>query len=254
MNGDDRLPLIPNEGRSMAAKAMIIYSVVARGKDVLSEVFQGKKPATGNYATVAAQLLKRFPTVDAKNTYNCNDDLNFHLLSSGGLFFLCLADKSVKLRIAYSFLGEVEKEFLSTYGDGWKSANAYSLNGFQKSMKSLMKKWNDPQVDQLSRVQSQVEEVKGVMQNNISKVLERGEKLEVLVDRTQNLAQSAQQFHKRSKKVACAMRWQSIKLSLMIGAIVVAVILVVYFSFKQPDSGGGSSTPTTPTTTSPPRP
>ena len=244
---DDRLPLIPNEGRSTSSNEKIIYSVVARGSDILSEVFDGNKPATGNYATVAAQLLKRFPTVDAKNTYNCNDDLNFHLLSSGGLFFLCLADKSVKLRIAYSFLGETESAFLDAYGDNWKTANAYSLTTFNKRMKACMKKWNDPNVDKISRIQSQVEDVKGVMQNNISKVLERGEKLEVLVDRTQNLAQSAQQFHKRAKKVKCAMRWQNIKLYLIFGMIALIIGLILYFSFKGDDSGkSGSATTTTP--------
>ena len=73
-----------------------------------------------------------------------------------------------------------------------------------------------------------------------------GEKLEVLVDRTQNLAQSAQQFHKRAKKVKCAMRWQNIKLYLIFGMIALIIGLILYFSFKGDDSGKSGS-PTTPT-------
>ena len=93
---------------------LIHRSLQYRGNIVLIEARQNdKQAAAGNYATVAAKLLQKFPTIDAKNTYNCNDNLNFHLLCSKGVFYLCLADKSVKLRIAYSFLGEVEKEFLN---------------------------------------------------------------------------------------------------------------------------------------------
>jgi Synaptobrevin len=40
---------------------------------------------------------------------------------------------------------------------------------------------------QLSRCNAQVSEVKNIMVDNIEKVLERGEKIELLVDKTDNL-------------------------------------------------------------------
>jgi len=44
--------------------------------------------------------------------------------------------------------------------------------------------------DQISTLQSQVEEVKGVMTQNIERVLERGERLEDLMDKTNDLEAS----------------------------------------------------------------
>ena len=228
MDSRDDVPLL---GGVSGGVEKIIYTVVARGNIVLTEARQNEKQAAaGNYATVAAKLLQKFPTIDAKNTYNCNDNLNFHLLCSGGVFYLCLADKSVKLRIAYSFLGEVEKAFLQNFGEQWKKANAYSLTSFRKPLQLLMTKWNDPNLDKLSRLQNQVEDVKGVMQNNISKVLERGENLEVLVDRTHELAQSAEQFHKRAKKVKWNMWCQNVKMWLMLFFVLAIIItaIVIY--------------------------
>tara|TARA_B100000674_G_C37791420_1_gene891936 strand:- start:178 stop:942 length:765 start_codon:yes stop_codon:yes gene_type:complete len=250
MKGSDNQPLLAPDFGGSSNATKIIYTVIARGNVVLTEARHSEKEAAaGNYATVAAKLLRKFPTIDAKNTYNCNDNLNFHLLCSKGVFYLCLADKSVKLRIAYSFLGDVEKDFLSQHGDQWQKANAYSLTSFRKRLQQLMKKWNDPNLDKLSRLQNQVEDVKGVMQNNISKVLERGENLEVLVDRTQVLAQSAEQFHKRAKKVKWNMWCQNMKmwflLFLVVGIIIGAIAIYVCSGggCGSSDNGGGSAAP-----------
>ncbi|KAL5794193.1 hypothetical protein ACOSP7_002787 [Xanthoceras sorbifolium] len=43
------------------------------------------------------------------------------------------------------------------------------------------------EVSKLAKVKAQVSEVKGVMMENIEKVLDRGEKSELLVDKTENL-------------------------------------------------------------------
>ncbi|KAG5586819.1 hypothetical protein H5410_047253 [Solanum commersonii] len=43
------------------------------------------------------------------------------------------------------------------------------------------------EISKLAKVKAQVSEVKGVMMENIEKVLDRGEKIELLVDKTENL-------------------------------------------------------------------
>ncbi|GMN38929.1 hypothetical protein TIFTF001_008154 [Ficus carica] len=48
------------------------------------------------------------------------------------------------------------------------------------------------EISKLAKVKAQVSEVKGVMMENIEKVLDRGEKIELLVDKTENLPTS---FH-----------------------------------------------------------
>lgn len=64
-------------------------------------------------------------------------------------------------------------------------------------------------VDGLSAVKNQIEDVKNVMVENIEKVLERGEKIELLVDKTDRLNQQAFQFVSNSKKLRTAMWWKN---------------------------------------------
>jgi len=51
----------------------------------------------------------------------------------------------------------------------------------------------------VASVQQQVSEVKEIMMDNIEKVLDRGEKIEVLVDKTEALRFQADNFHKQGR-------------------------------------------------------
>ena len=59
------------------------------------------------------------------------------------------------------------------------------------------------------------------------KVLERGERIELLVDRTEVLDQHAFKFKKSSGNLRNAMWWKNFKLKLLIAFIVLGVIYVI---------------------------
>ena len=65
------------------------------------------------------------------------------------------------------------------------------------------------------------------MVKNIDKVIARGEKLDLLVNKTGNLANSALQFKKTSTALRKAMWWQNVKLIIILG-IVLLVIGIVF--------------------------
>ncbi|KAB1222130.1 hypothetical protein CJ030_MR2G002692 [Morella rubra] len=92
-----------------------------------------------------------------------------------------------------AFLERIKDDFLSRYGGGKAStAPANGLNKeFGPKLKEHMKYCVDhpEEISKLAKVKAQVSEVKGVMMENIEKVLDRGEKIELLVDKTENLHQ-----------------------------------------------------------------
>ena len=65
------------------------------------------------------------------------------------------------------------------------------------------------------------------MFQNIETVLERGEKLEVLVDKSEQLQQSAFVFHKQSTLLKNAMWWRKVKLYMMIVFVVALIIWII---------------------------
>lgn len=68
----------------------------------------------------------------------------------------------------------------------------------------------------MKQVHGEIEQVKDVMVHNIERVLERGERIELLVDKTDNLNQQAFAFKKRSTQLKRAMWWKNTKIMAMI--------------------------------------
>jgi hypothetical protein len=87
-------------------------------------------------------------------------------------------------------------------------------------------------IDKIERVKADMDDVKNVMVDNIEKVLKRGEKIELLVDKTDNLNQQSIRFKKHSNQLKQAMWWQNAKMMMFVGGVVVVVIIIAFFSMK----------------------
>ncbi|KZT53600.1 synaptobrevin, partial [Calocera cornea HHB12733] len=75
-------------------------------------------------------------------------------------------------------------------------------------------------------IQQQIDDTVGIMRENITKVAERGERIDVLRDKTDNLAMSAQGFRRGANRVRKNMWWKDMKMRILIG-VGIAVLLVI---------------------------
>ncbi|KAJ0012892.1 hypothetical protein NQD34_017226 [Periophthalmus magnuspinnatus] len=83
----------------------------------------------------------------------------------------------------------------------------------------------------LDHVQGQVNEVKVILKDNINKVLERGDRLDDLIGKTDDLQASADSFQRTSSRVARKYWWKNIKMMIIIGVVVlIIVILIILFA------------------------
>uniref|UniRef100_A0A3B5K2C7 Si:ch73-234b20.5 n=1 Tax=Takifugu rubripes TaxID=31033 RepID=A0A3B5K2C7_TAKRU len=86
---------------------------------------------------------------------------------------------------------------------------------------------------QVDHVQNQVNEVKVILTDNISKVLQRGERLDDLIGKSDDLQASADSFQRTSTRVARKYWWKNIKMMIIIGIIVlIIIILIILFATK----------------------
>ena len=79
--------------------------------------------------------------------------------------------------------------------------------------------------DAISNVQNEIENVRGIMTENIERVLERGERIDLLVDKTDRLGGSAHEFRMRSRGLRRRMWWKNVKLMAL---LVVVVVFLIY--------------------------
>ncbi|KAJ1377224.1 Synaptobrevin [Sesbania bispinosa] len=201
----------------------LIYSFVARGTVILAEYTE----FTGNFTGVAAQCLQKLPSSNNKFTYNC-DGHTFNYLVDNGFI------ESAGRQIPIAFLERVKEDFTKKYAGGKAAtAAAHSLNReFGPKLKEQMQYCVDhpEEISKLAKVKAQVSEVKGVMMENIEKVLDRGEKIELLVDKTEDLRSQAQDFRQQGTKIRRKMWFQNMKIKLIVLAIIIALILIIVLS------------------------
>lgn len=201
----------------------IVYSLIARKKSVLAEYTS----SSGNFPTVTRVLLSKIPDQDGKMSY-VYDNHVFHYLVDEGITFLCMADEETKRRIAFGFLDDIKKTWRERFGSVEQTALAFSLNDlFSPVLRQKMDYYtSNPLVaDNIAKVQAQIDTVKDVMIENIDRVLERGEKIELLVDKTDKLNQQAFKFEKTSKSLKNALWCRKIRNY----CIIITIVLVVIF-------------------------
>lgn len=102
---------------------------------------------------------------------------------------MCISDSEFSRQRAFIFLNEIKTKFLATYGLTAATALPYAMNtDFSRVMSTEMKRCNETsEYDSIQRAQGQIDELKDIMVKNIENIVARGERLELLVNKSENL-------------------------------------------------------------------
>ncbi|XP_078600792.1 vesicle-associated membrane protein 7-like isoform X2 [Branchiostoma floridae x Branchiostoma japonicum] len=215
----------------------ILYSVVARGTTVLAKFAS----CAGNFSEVTEQILSRVSPENAKLTYSHGSYL-FHYVSEDRIIYLCITDDDFERSKAFMYLNEVKRRFQATYGARAQTALPFAMNSeFSRVLSTQMKHFSESKdVDRVSKVQGDLDELKGIMVKNIDSIAARGERLELLIDKTEDLEATSVTFKKTSKNLARSMCMKNLKLTVILAIV---IILIIYFIVSA--ACGGLSWPCT---------
>ncbi|EEB18133.1 vAMP-7, putative [Pediculus humanus corporis] len=202
----------------------ILYSVISRGITILTKYAS----CTGNFQEVTEQILKQISPEDSKLTYS-HDNYLFHYISENGIIYMCITDDEFERSRAFLFLNEIKNKFNSMFGTKAQTAIAYSLDSeFSRVLANQMKYYsNNRNLDTISKVHGELDELKKIMVKNIDSVATRGERLELLINKTENLTSTSVSFRQTSRNLSRALFWKNVKCYLLIGAIAVVVLYLL---------------------------
>lgn len=79
-----------------------------------------------------------------------------------------------------------------------------------------------PPTDELARAQTELNQVKDIMVQNVEQILSRGERIELLVDKTDTMASQATAFRRGARSVRRQMWWKNGKITVL--CVVVALV------------------------------
>lgn len=217
--------------------SQILFSLVARGTLILAEY----SSVSGNAIQIAHRILEKLPQVDTRVSYTQERHM-YHVLVSDGITFLCMSEEGFGRRIPYAFLEDIKNKFFETYGTAALNAVSYEYNTeFSRVLQQQMDYFsNDPNADAITRMRGGMAEVKHIMIENIEKVLERGERIELLVDKTDHLSSEAFIFRKEARKLKNKMWWKNVKMIILLVILALIVLYIILAVFCGPALQCGS--------------
>lgn len=211
----------------------IIYTSVARQKVVLCEYSATSSPANSNVRRILAEL----PPGEHRKSYSAPGMvIHFETDAQGLTVFVVSSDADDSgMRISWMCLADIKGQFLGVCGATWRTAGELSLNGtFARTLKDRMEYFSSPGADRVRETRKQVEDIQQLMKNNIEKVIDRGDRIDHLLNRTNDLEMQSSEFHSSATQLRRQMWWENKKYWLIcalitlviIGVIVLVVVLV----------------------------
>ncbi|KAF8547683.1 synaptobrevin-domain-containing protein [Imleria badia] len=211
----------------------LLTALVARGPVVLAEY---QAPGGRRDFTQATQtILSKIPPNDSKLTYVWDQYL-FHYISEGGFVYLVMADEAAGRKTPFAFLVDLQRRFTelpSSSSAVLSSTPAHGLQGsFSPTIASLMHTYNtSPPADEVARAQAELNHVKDIMVKNVEQILSRGERIELLVDKTDTMAIQATAFRRGARTVRRQMWWKNSKVMALSVLVVLFLLYVLVAQF-----------------------
>jgi vesicle-associated membrane protein 7 len=143
---------------------------------------------------------------------------------------MAIADASLGRRIPFGFLVTLQKKFLDEFDPtqtDFSSLPSYGCASFNSTLKKLMFEQGATtagQQDALRTAHQEIDGVREIMTENIERVLERGERIDLLVDKTDRLGVNARDFRVRSRGLRRRMWWKNVKLMVLLCLVVIFLI------------------------------
>ncbi|GJJ12914.1 hypothetical protein Clacol_007161 [Clathrus columnatus] len=139
-----------------------------------------------------------------------------------------MADDALGRRVPFAFLLTLQRQFIAAHPTPPDSDHALQQS-FGPVLSKLMTDFNAQQTpggasssqnaDAIQQAQNELNQVKDIMVHNVEQILSRGERIELLVDKTDSMAGQSLAFRKGAKAARRKMFWKNQKILALSGAV-----------------------------------
>ncbi|XP_065071425.1 synaptobrevin homolog YKT6-like [Rhopilema esculentum] len=195
---------------------MKLYAVIVLHKGTKTAILKGahdlqsfgyfQRSSVREFMDFTAKLLVERTQVGLRASVKEQEYLCHVFVRNDSLSGVVIADKEYPSRVAFTLIGKLLDEFSAVVPSStWKSGN--SNFDFQDCEEYLQRFQNPREADPMMRVQSELDETKVIVYNTIEQVLQRGEKLDELVTKSEGLSTSSKAFYTTARKTNSCCGW-----------------------------------------------
>ncbi|KAJ1797526.1 palmitoyltransferase [Coemansia sp. RSA 2399] len=178
--------------------------ILASQTDLSSFSFFQKGPA-GEFINFLTTMVAERAKVGQAMAVSKENHVAHVLRSSHNLCVVAVTDMEYPAMVARSLVGKINSGFGEQYSSRTVDDATTKDQLEFEPLKDYLVKYQDPQqADTIMQVQKELDDTKVVMHQTIESLLLRGEKLETLVEKSNDLSVQSKTFYKTAKKTnAC---------------------------------------------------
>jgi hypothetical protein len=194
----------------------IKYSCLYNNNDIISE-----SPVL-EQVKIANTVSLIFKTITPQsNGRHCVEDIQnqvkYHYHTESNYVIFCVITYDTPSRIADNFIN-------ATYD---KIKNLSDLKFSKKILDANMKIFNDPNSDKITALQSSIDNAKDTMTINIDRALARGDRLDTLNQKADDMRTQSEVFNNNATKLKREMWLRNMKFFAMVSAAVIILIIII---------------------------
>ncbi|EGW34806.1 uncharacterized protein SPAPADRAFT_57881 [Spathaspora passalidarum NRRL Y-27907] len=168
----------------------------------LSQFSFFERNSVSQFMTFFAETVSKRTQAGQRQSVEEGNYVGHTYARSEGVACVIITDKEYPVRPVYTLINKVLEEYLSLHpSNEYANIEATNSSLAYDQLEVYVKKYQDPsQADSIMKVQQELDETKVVLHKTIEGVLQRGEKLDALVDKSEALSSSSRMFYKQAKK------------------------------------------------------
>ncbi|KAK1865479.1 hypothetical protein I4F81_008010 [Pyropia yezoensis] len=142
-----------------------------------------------------------------------------------------LLQKAYPSRLAYDFLDELRKEFLNSHGGQVaRASRPYEFIRFDTFIIKTKKLYSDSRTQRnLDKLNSELRDVHSIMTKNINELLERGDRLEHVANKSMRLAQESKKYAAQARH---ANRMRLVRQYVPLGVVGLIVLAALFWAVR----------------------
>jgi len=150
---------------------------------------------------LARTVAKRIP-YNSRNQINQDAHVVFAHSRGDGLCGVAVCDNEYNSRVAFTLVSQFLQDFTDQFHGKWETIEGVKDNFLQwPDLDRLLHRYQNPEeADKILRIKKDIEDTKVIMHQALDSVLERGEKIDNLVQRSEDLGMASKTFYKQAKK------------------------------------------------------
>ena len=135
--------------------------------------------------------------------------------------------------VAFSYLADLKKKFISTY-DSQKIQGSYSyqLKGFSDEIKHMSNFYIKNPQSKLAMLKNNINQTSEIMHENVEKLFQRSEKLDITIQKSNNLLGTSDVFYKNIHRIKMKQKYKRLKYIAIFILIIFMMGLLIYLCVK----------------------